>query len=137
MAKILVIDDDPDMLLAARMALESAGHQVIEAPNGDEGLEKLKTEQPDLLVLDVMMDSMTEGFQLAIALRNPDPGSTYAAYRDTPILMLTAIHATTPLRFAADEDYLPVDAFMDKPVDPDELVQKVAALLDAAHSPAG
>lgn len=134
MAKILIIDDDPDMLLAARMTLENAGHEVIGATNGEEGLEKLTTEQPDLLVLDVMMDSMTEGFQLAIALRNPDPGSEYARYRNIPILMLTAIHSTTPLRFAADEDYLPVDAFMDKPIDPDELVEKVAALLDAAHS---
>lgn len=129
MAKILIVDDDPDMVLAARLCLEGAGHEVIEAPDGTEGLNKVKAERPDLIVLDVMMDSTTEGFQLALKLRNPDPTSEYADFRNIPILMLTAIHTTTPLRFGPDEDYLPVDAFIEKPLDPDTLVNKVAELL--------
>lgn len=129
MAKILIVDDDPDMVLAARLCLEGAGHTVIEASNGAEGLEKLKSESPDLIILDVMMDSTTEGFQLALKLRSPDPTSEFAPYRHIPILMLTAIHSTTPLRFGPDEDYLPVEAFVDKPLDPDDLVQKVESLL--------
>ncbi len=129
MAKILIVDDDPDMVLAARLCLEGAGHTVIEASNGSEGLEKLKSENPDLIILDVMMDSTTEGFQLALKLRSPDPTSEFAPYRHIPILMLTAIHSTTPLRFGPDEDYLPVEAFVDKPLDPDDLVQKVESLL--------
>jgi CheY-like chemotaxis protein len=84
---------------------------------------------PDLIILDVMMDYTTEGFQVSLALRNPDPGSEYAAYRDVPIMMLTAIHSTTPLRFGPDEDYLPVDAFVEKPLEPSVLVEKVAAML--------
>ena len=131
MAKILIIDDDPDMVLAARLCLEDAGHEVIEASNGTDGLKKIEAEKPDLIILDVMMDSTTEGFQLALKLRNPDPGSAYVTYRNTPILMLTAIHTTTPLRFGPDEDYLPVDAFIDKPLDPDDLVRKVGDLLVA------
>jgi CheY-like chemotaxis protein len=125
MAKILVIDDDPDVLLSVRMCLEKAGHTISEAKNGREGLEMIKAERPELVILDVMMDTSTEGFQLALRLRNPDPTSELAAYRDIPILMLTAIHSTTPLRFEPDIDYLPVELFVDKPIDPEDLVKKV------------
>jgi CheY-like chemotaxis protein len=130
MAKILVIDDDPDIVTAARMTLENAGHTVIEAPNGTIGLERIKEERPDLIVLDVMMDTHTEGFQLALKLRNPDPTSPLAEYRNIPILMLTAIHSTTPLRYEPDIDYLPVDLFVDKPIDPDDLERKVRWVLE-------
>jgi CheY-like chemotaxis protein len=129
MAKILIIDDDPDMVLAVRMSLEGTGHEVFDAGSGKEGLRKLEEVGPDLIILDVMMDTTTEGFQLALQLRSPDPGSPLAAYSHIPILMLTALHSTTDLRFGPDEDYLPVDAFVDKPIDPEELVSKVDALL--------
>ena len=127
MANILIIDDDPDIRLAARLCLEDAGHTVIEASNSEEGLEKLKADHPNLIVLDVMMEQATEGFQLALTLRGPDAAPEY---REIPILMVTAIHTTTPLRFGPDDDYLPVDEFIDKPIDPDVLVQKVDALLN-------
>jgi CheY-like chemotaxis protein len=129
MAKILIIDDDPDIVLAVRLCLEDAGHEVLEAGNGTEGLETIKAERPDLIILDVMMDTTTEGFQLSLKLRSPDPTSEYAEFSDIPILMLTSIHTTTPLRFGPDEDYLPVDEFVDKPIDPDDLVRKVGTLL--------
>ena len=131
MAKILIIDDDPDMVLALRLCLEDAGYEIIEAGNGNEGLEKVKSENPDLIVLDVMMGTATEGFQVALSLRSSDPESEYAAYHQIPILMLTAIHTTTPLRFGPDEEYLPVDDFIDKPLDPGLLIQKVKELLTA------
>jgi CheY-like chemotaxis protein len=129
MAKILVIDDDPDIVTSARLCLEAAGHEVIEAQNGSEGLEKIQAEKPDLIILDVMMDTTTEGFQLTLQLRSPDPSSAYKEYREIPILMLTSIHSTTPLRFGPTEDYLPVEEFVDKPIDPDDLIAKVEALL--------
>lgn len=131
MAKILIIDDDPDMVLALRLCLEDAGYEIIEAGSGNEGLEKVKSENPDLIVLDAMMDTATEGFQVALTLRSPDPESEYTLYRQIPILMLTAIHTTTPLRFGPDEDYLPVDDFIEKPLEPDLLAQKVKELLTA------
>jgi len=134
MAKILIVDDDPDIVLATRLALEDAGHEVVEAKNGTEGLARVKVDRPDLIILDVMMDSTTEGFQLALKLRSPDPSSEYAQFSNIPILMLTAIHSTTPLRFGPDEDYLPVDDFVDKPIDPVELVKKVEALLHPEKS---
>lgn len=129
MAKILIIDDDPDILMAVRICLEGAGHQVIEAKSGAQGLETLKTGRPDLIILDVMMETKTEGFQLALKVHSPDPTSEFAAYKDIPILMLTAIHSTTPLRFEPEIDYLPVELFVDKPIDPDDLVNKVEYLL--------
>ena len=129
MTKILVIDDDPDVQLSARMALEKAGYKVVEARSGKDGLEKIRAEKPDLIILDVMMDTSTEGFQLALRLRNPDPTSELADFRHTPILMLTAIHSTTPLRFEPDIDYLPVELFVDKPIDPDDLIKKVEWVL--------
>jgi CheY-like chemotaxis protein len=130
MAKILMIDDDPDIVTAIRIPLEANGYDFYEAQNGAEGLEKIKEVEPDLIILDVMMETATEGFQLSLKLRDPDDESEYAAYRDIPILMLTAIHTTTPLRFAPDQDYLPVDAFLDKSAEPEELLAKVEELLD-------
>jgi CheY-like chemotaxis protein len=130
MAKILIIDDDPDIIEVTRLCLGQAGHEVIDANNGMEGLEKIKTDHPDLIILDVMMDTATEGFQLALKLRQPDPSSEFAQYSDIPILMLTAIHSKTPLHFEPDIDYLPVELFVDKPIDPDDLVKKVEWILD-------
>jgi len=125
MFKILVIDDDPDIVTAVRMTLESAGYQVISASTGREGLEKVKSEIPDLIILDVMMETHTAGFQLAIKLHSPDPASEWRQFKNIPILMLTAIHSTTPLRYERDIDYLPVELFVDKPIDPEDLLGKV------------
>jgi two-component system alkaline phosphatase synthesis response regulator PhoP len=133
MAKILVIDDDPDTVLAVRMSLEGAGHKITHAPSGEEGLEALRKERPDLIILDVMMETQTEGFQLALKLHSPDPASEFAQYSDIPILMLTAIHSTTPLRFEPDIDYLPVELFVDKPIDPEDLARKVDWVLSSEH----
>jgi DNA-binding response OmpR family regulator len=128
MPKILVIEDDADMVAALRMPLEATGFEVIAAATGEEGLRKVKEVEPELIILDVMMETTTAGFQVSLQLRSPDPQSEYAAYRDIPILMLTAIHTTTSLRFGPDEAYLPVDDFVEKPIDPDALLEKVRAL---------
>ncbi len=128
-AKILIIEDNPDMALAVRMPLEAHGFQTFDAASGEEGLQKVKEVNPDLIILDVMMETATAGFQVSLELRSPDPQSEFAAYRHVPILMLTAIHTTTSLRFGPDEAYLPVDDFVDKPIDPDLLVAKVKGLL--------
>jgi len=127
--KILVVDDDPDLVEVIRLTLEVKDYQVFSAASGAEGLEKVKEIHPDLIILDVMMDYITEGFQVSLQLRSPDPESEYAPYSNIPILMLTALHSTTPLRFAPDEDYLPVDDFVEKPLEPSALAQKVEKLL--------
>ncbi len=132
--KILIIDDDDDQVLAMRLPLQAAGYQVLRAANSDAGLQKVKEVNPDLIILDVMMDTTTAGFQVSLALRNPDPGSEFAAYKNIPILMLTAIHTTTPLRFAPDADYLPVDEFIEKPIDPEALLRHVRERLEKPAS---
>ncbi len=127
--KILIIDDDDDLVLAMRLPLEAAGYKVARAANSEEGLSQVIAIKPDLIILDVMMDTTTAGFQVALTLRSPDPNSEYKAYNHIPILMLTAIHQTTPLRFGPDKEYLPVDAFIEKPIDPPKLLAKVEELL--------
>ena len=133
MPKILVIEDDADMVMAIRMPLEANDYEVFEAATGEEGLQKVKNVEPDLIILDVMMETTTAGFQVSLQLRSPDPESEYAAYRNVPIMMLTAIHTTTSLRFGPDEGYLPVDAFVEKPIDPDELLEKARTLIEQAQ----
>jgi len=134
MAKILIIDDDPDIVTAVQLTLENAGHKVVSAGSGKEGLEKVKSEKPALVILDVMMETHTEGFQLALKLHSPDPASELKQFKDLPILMLTAIHSTTPMRYEPDIDYLPVELFVDKPIDPDDLVKKVNWVLGRKKS---
>jgi CheY-like chemotaxis protein len=126
---ILIVDDDPDQRLTVRLPLEAAGYSIFEASNYDEGLASANKLKPDLIILDVMMDSATAGFQLALVLHSPDPESEYIEFRKTPIIMLTAIHSTTSLRFTPDVDYLPVEVFLEKPVNPDLLLEKVGEYL--------
>ena len=131
MAKILVVDDDPDIVEALKITLEANSYEVCSASNGTEGLEMVKSENPDLIILDVMMDSQTEGFQVSYQLKSTDPDSEYAKYSKIPIIMLTAIHEHTKSRFSLDKDgdYLPVEEFIEKPVQPKELLDKMKKLL--------
>ena len=127
--RILLVDDDPDQRLTIRLPLEAAGYIVCEASNLAEGEKAVRQEKPDLIVLDVMMDTTTAGFQFALSLHSPDPESEFKEFNKIPIIMLTAIHSTTPLRFSPDEYYLPVQIFLEKPVHPNVLVETVNKLL--------
>jgi len=119
--KILLIDDDFDLVEAMRITLEAAGFDVIDAQDGETGLEKIRSDAPDLVILDVMMSSMDEGFHVAYKIREE------AAIKDTPIVMLTAVGNQTGFQFdpVKDADFLPVDAFLEKPVNPKKLVDVV------------
>ena len=123
---ILIADDDPDIVEAVKLVLEGAGYEVLTAPNGTECLRKLRERKPDLLILDVMMSTETEGFHVAYEIRN-DPD-----LRDLPILMLTAIEQKFDFKFSpeTDEDFLPVEDFVTKPIEPDELLSRVKKLLE-------
>lgn len=128
MKLILIIHNDPDMMTALRLSLESAGYEVVNASTCEDGLQQVVEINPDLIILDVLLETAT-GLQVSLELRNPAPDSQYAAYRYTPLLMLTSSHTTTSLRTGPDEAYLPVDDYVDKPVDPDVLLEKVRALI--------
>lgn len=129
--KILIIDDDPDIVEAMRMPLEANAYHVISAGSGREGLKKVKEEMPDLIILDVMMETDTEGFHVAYKLRDQSPEAEYKDFRHIPILVITAIHQKTALRFSpkTDEEFLPVNDFIEKPIQPKDLLGKVSKLL--------
>ena len=129
--KILIIDDDPDRVEAMRMPLEANSYEVITANCGNEGLKKAKDEVPDLIILDVMMETDTEGFHVAYALRSEEPDSEYKNCRKIPILMITAISQKKGMSFSPEKDdtFLPVDSFIEKPIQPKDLLEKVAELL--------
>src|SRR3989338_61496 len=126
MPKILIIDDDPDLVEAMKVVLESRSYQVRVAKTGADGLMEVRRDKPELVILDVMMETGDKGFDVARELKW-DPN-----FKDIPIIMLTAIKEKTGLDFgkeAGDEQWLPVDDYCDKPLHPDELVSKVEALL--------
>lgn len=126
MARILIIDDDPDIVEAMRVVLESKNHKVISAKNGAEGLKKVKLEKPELILLDVMMETMDKGFDVAREIKNDEDT------KNIPILMLTAIKDKIGLDFkkeAGDETWLPVNDYVEKPLKPQELLDKVEKLL--------
>ncbi len=121
MAKILIVDDDPDVVDACRLVLESAHHTVTSAPNRAEGMKAVAAATPDLLILDVIMEQPDDGITMAQELRRQG--------FKRPILMLTSIGKVTGLTYDKNSDLVPVDSFVEKPVDPAALVAEVAALL--------
>jgi len=131
-ASILIIEDDPDYQETLRTILEPESYTLTFASSGTEGLEKVAAVQPDLIILDVMMEKVISGFEVAHRIKSKDPNSPYAAYRHIPILVLTGIHQTTFFRFGPDEEYLPVEAFVEKPVRREELLRQVQALLTSS-----
>jgi len=126
--KIMIIDDDIDLVEAMRITLETDNYEVIDAQEGQKGLEILKKEKPDLLILDVMMGTLDEGFHIAYQIRNDDE------IKDIPILMITAVGAQTGFEFdmQRDEDFLPVNEFIEKPVNPQVLLDIVKRNLPIA-----
>ena len=126
--KIMIIDDDIDLVEAMRITLETDDYEVIDAQDGQKGLEILKKERPDLLILDVMMGTLDEGFHVAYQIRNDEE------IKDIPILMINAVGAQTGFEFdmQRDEDFLPVNEFIEKPVNPQVLLDTVKRNLSVA-----
>lgn len=130
---ILIVEDDADTLETLRLVLEKEGYRVLAASSPQEGTEAVHAEHPDLILLDVMMPTGTEGFHFVWNLRR-DPDQSV---RDVPIVVVSAIHQTTPLRLYPDQsdteyapgEYLPVQGFLDKPVSFDKLISTVAEVL--------
>lgn len=131
--KIMVVDDDQDIVDIIRLVLETAGYEVASANSAKQAFELLDDFRPDLILLDVMMPEGTEGFQFVWELRNNYPPEL----AQIPIIILSAIHATTSLRFYPEStdgtykagEFLPVQGFIDKPADPHSLLQKIEQVL--------
>lgn len=123
-SRILIVDDDPDVVAAATLVLEKEGYIVSSASNSCDGLQAVQKLEPDLLILDVMMEEPDDGLRLARELRRK--GHTL------PILMLTSVNQAMGLRIDKDDEIVPVDEFMEKPADPTTLVEKVKQLLEGS-----
>jgi DNA-binding response OmpR family regulator len=124
--KILVVDDDPDILDAVTMILESQGYEVVTARDGIEGLATLKAENPDLMILDLMMPKM-DGFAVCKELQDP----RWSKFKDTPILILTSVREDASRRRYELETglELDVDDYIEKPMPPDILLERVSTLI--------
>jgi two-component system KDP operon response regulator KdpE len=125
---ILVIDDDADFTATVRSILEREGYTVVEADSGAEGLRQLKACDPDLVILDVMMESPTEGYGINEAIKY---SGDYDAFQQTPIIMVSSIQESPDDRFprAAEVDMIRPDRYLTKPLDIPkflEIVRKVA-----------
>lgn len=126
MAKILVVDDDPDMRLAIASVLSSRSYQVIEACDGYEALRRLKEEKPDLMLLDLLMPGM-DGFAVVKELRN----SQKAEYPGVPVLVISSIREeASHRRYELELGHrLDIDDYIEKPIEPFILLERVEKLL--------
>ncbi len=127
MPKVLVVDDDPDILDAVSMILETQGYKVVTAHDGIEGLATLKAEKPDLMILDLVLPKM-DGFAVCKELQDP----RWSKYRDIPILVLTSVREEASRRRYELETglELDVDDYVEKPMRPDQLLERVKRLVD-------
>jgi len=123
--RILLVDDDPVFVAAVTAVLESR-YDVSSASNGSEALKMVGENRPDLIVLDVMMDYMTEGFDVARKLRS-DPDT-----ETIPLIMLTGVDSRFDYRQEQDEAWVPCDRFLEKPVEPERLLAEVEALVGSS-----
>lgn len=126
--QVLIIDDDPDYSAALKAVIEKKGYQADSAPNSELGLKKIETRKPDLIILDVMMETKDEGFRFSRKLKKSE------SYKDIPILMLTSIKEATGFDFKSevgDDKWLPVDDYCDKLIKMEDLMVKIEKLLQA------
>jgi CheY-like chemotaxis protein len=119
MANILIVDDDPDFVKATRIVLEGEGYQVNSAAGGKEGFQKMLDQKPDLVILDVMMDTVLDGVTITRKMHN-DQTTT-----KIPILMVTSIANTDYAELFPTDEYIHIEAFLSKPIDPENLIKKV------------
>jgi CheY-like chemotaxis protein len=120
MCKILVVDDDPDFVEISRTVLESAGHEVLGAANGDQALQVLRREHPDIVLLDIMMNTVLDGLNVSHEIRE-DP-----ALKGTRVIMITSMMDTEHAGLFPTDEYVPVDAWLTKPVQPQTLLNVIA-----------
>lgn len=125
-SKVLIVDDDPDFVAVTKAVLEREQYTVATASDTEEGMSQIQAGKPDLIIMDVMMSTWSDGFEMSRELKK-DP-----RYDDIPILMLTGVEQKTGIGFkstAGDPEWLPVNGFLDKPVEPQVLLNEVKRLL--------
>lgn len=121
MSKILIVDDDPDIVDSVGLVLKAEGYTVASATSREEAMRAVETEKPDLIILDVMMEQPDDGFVVAQDLRHKG--------LKTPIIILSSIGHVTGYKYGRDAEVAPVDEFVSKPIAPQALLAKVKGLL--------
>jgi len=124
MARILVVDDDPDFVEITTTILEANDYVVSTAANGDQALKAMREELPDLVLLDVMMSTLLDGLNLSHVI-SEDP-----ELRRVPIIMISSITDSPSAGMFPTDEYIPIDAWISKPVQPDDLLSKVAQFIN-------
>ena len=123
MAKILVVDDDPDYLKVTTRILETAGYEVVSATTGAQALKSLRQNRPDIVLLDIMMTYILDGLDVSREMAE-DP-----VLKDVPVIMATSLTGVRGSQVFPTDEYIPVDQWLSKPVDPDTLLSRVSEAL--------
>ena len=123
--KILVVDDDVDVLDSRKIVLEHNNYEVFTATNIQVADEILNKEKIDLIILDVMMENDSDGFNFAQQVKTDE------RFSKIPIILATAVNQRTKFKFDIEQDgvFMPVEKFMEKPIDPDDLIVTIRGLL--------
>jgi len=122
-ARILVVDDDPDFVEITRMILTKEGYSVMAAADGDQALQIMKVERPDLVLLDVMMATPLDGVYVSRKMA-ADP-----VLKAIPVVMVSSIDSSKHAALLPDDMHIPIDAWISKPVDPDHLLRTIRRFL--------
>jgi CheY-like chemotaxis protein len=123
LARVMVVDDDPDFVKVTSRVLKSAGHEVGSASSGDKALEAMRQNRPDLVLLDIMMAYVLDGLDVSREMAE-DP-----ALKDIPVIMVTSLTGVKGSDLLPTDEYVPVDEWLNKPVDPATLLSRVDAAL--------
>ena len=119
MAKVLVVDDDPDFVKVTSKVLEKAGHEVVSAANGAKALQSMREDPPDVVLLDIMMSYILDGLDVSREMAE-DP-----ALKEVPVIMVTSLTGVKGSGMFPTDEYVPVDEWLSKPVDPETLLTRV------------
>jgi len=119
MAKILVVDDDPDFVNATKIILEKNNHEVIAATSGDSGYQRARDDKPDLVILDVIMDTILDGLSVSQRMHED------TALSDIPIIMVTSIANTDYAELFPTDEFIHINAFLSKPISAEQLMRQV------------
>jgi chemosensory pili system protein ChpA (sensor histidine kinase/response regulator) len=119
MARVLVVDDDPDFVKVTSKVLEKAGHEVVSAANGAKALQAMRQNPPNVVLLDIMMAYILDGLDVSREMAE-DP-----SLKDIPVIMVTSLTGVKGSGMLPTDEYVPVDEWLSKPVDPETLVTRI------------
>jgi CheY-like chemotaxis protein len=130
--RIFMIDDDDDLVDVIKWVLEGKGYEFVSASSAQEAIARVAEVKPDLILLDVMMEDLVAGFRVVNFLRDYEAHPENRVFAKVPILMMSSIQQRTRMKFSDDAGsaLLPVDAFLEKPVKPQQLLDRIEALLN-------